>query len=76
MRANLNWVAKRIARRIIGQPGRSILVYHRIANADFDPFNLAVTPDKFERQLTRLRRKTVLPLREFTTLHIHHENRS
>ena len=46
-------IAKRIARRIIGRPivGRSILVYHRVATVDFDPWNLAVTPIEFERQL-------------------------
>ena len=68
-------VAKRIARRIIGRPivGRSILVYHRVTRVDFDPWNLAVTPPEFERQLRRLRSKTVLPLREFARLHI--ENR-
>ena len=72
MKVNLVRVAKRIARRIIGWPivGRSILIYHRVAKVDFDPWNLAVTPDEFERQLTRLRRKTVLPLREFARLHI------
>ena len=75
MRPNLIRVAKRIARRIIGRPivGRSILVYHRVARVDFDPWNLAVTPNEFERQLRRLRSKTVLPLREFARLHI--ENR-
>ena len=53
MRASLTKVAKRIARRIIGWPivGRSILVYHRVANADFNPWNLAVSPDEFEGQL-------------------------
>lgn len=65
-------VAKRMTKRIIGQPivGRSILLYHRVANADFDPFNVAIPPDEFERQLIRLRTKTVLPVREFTALHI------
>jgi peptidoglycan/xylan/chitin deacetylase (PgdA/CDA1 family) len=65
-------VAKRIARRIIGRPllGRSILIYHRIAKSDFDPWNIAVLPDEFERQLVSLRRKTVLPLQEFVKLHI------
>jgi peptidoglycan/xylan/chitin deacetylase (PgdA/CDA1 family) len=63
--------AKRIARRIIGRPilGKSILVYHRIAKADFDPWNLAVLPNEFERQLYRLRSKVVLPLQEFAKLH-------
>lgn len=71
MSANLVRTAKRIARRIIGRPilGRSILVYHRVAQADFDPWNLAVTPEEFEQQLVRLRKKTVLPLREFARLH-------
>ncbi len=65
-------VAKRTAKRIIGQPivGKSILLYHRVANTDFDPFNVAISPDKFERQLARLRRKAVLPLREFIALHV------
>lgn len=71
MRANLIRVGKRIARRIIGRPilGKSILVYHRVAKADFDPWNLAVSPEEFEQQLTRLRKKIVLPLGEFARLH-------
>jgi peptidoglycan/xylan/chitin deacetylase (PgdA/CDA1 family) len=71
VRATFIKVARRIARRIVGRPilGRSILIYHRIAKADFDPWNIAVSPDEFERQLGKLRSKTVLPLREFTRLH-------
>ena len=67
MRGSLIRVAKGIARRIIGRPilGRSILLYHRIAKADFDPWNIAVSPDEFDRQLAKLRSKTVLPLQEF-----------
>ena len=49
--------------------GRSILIYHRIAETDFDPWNIAVSPNEFERQLTRLRSKTILPLRQFVSLH-------
>jgi peptidoglycan/xylan/chitin deacetylase (PgdA/CDA1 family) len=72
MRANIISFAKRLARQIIGRPivGKSILMYHRIAEAEFDPFNLAVSPDQFERQLARLRRKKVLPLTEFASLHM------
>jgi peptidoglycan/xylan/chitin deacetylase (PgdA/CDA1 family) len=64
--------AKRIARSIIGRPilGKSILVYHRIAKTSFDPWNIAVSPHDFEHQLVELRKKTVLPLREFVRLHI------
>jgi hypothetical protein len=63
-------IAKRIAKRMLGPPifGSSILIYHRIARADFDPWNLAVLPDEFERQLTRMRSKTVLPLQQFAKL--------
>jgi peptidoglycan/xylan/chitin deacetylase (PgdA/CDA1 family) len=63
--------AKRIAKRIIGPLnfGDSILLYHRIATADFDPWNLAVLPDEFEHQLARMRGKRVLPLQEFAKLH-------
>ena len=55
MKVDLIRIAKRVARRIIGRPifGRSILLYHRVAKADFDPWNIAVSPDEFERQLVR-----------------------
>lgn len=71
MKATAVRLAKRIARRIIGRPifGRSILIYHRIAKSDFDPWNVTVLPDEFERQLVALRKKTVLPLQEFASLH-------
>ena len=71
MNATAIILAKRLARQIIGRPilGRSILVYHRIAEASFDPWNIAVSPHEFERQLVALRTKTVLPLQEFVSLH-------
>jgi peptidoglycan/xylan/chitin deacetylase (PgdA/CDA1 family) len=64
--------AKRIGRRVVGRPilGRSILVYHRVAKDDFDPWQITVSPDEFERQLVKLRSKLVLPLREFVHLHV------
>jgi peptidoglycan/xylan/chitin deacetylase (PgdA/CDA1 family) len=73
MKENVIKAAKRIARRIIGRPifGKSILIYHRIAKADFDPWNIAVSPEEFEKHLTLLRKsKTVLPLREFAQLNV------
>jgi peptidoglycan/xylan/chitin deacetylase (PgdA/CDA1 family) len=72
MRTNVIRIAKRIARFIRQRliDGRSILIYHRVAKADFDPWNIAISPDAFERQLVGLRKKTVLPLREFARLHI------
>jgi peptidoglycan/xylan/chitin deacetylase (PgdA/CDA1 family) len=71
MKATAVRLAKRFARKIVGRPifGRSILVYHRVAKTEFDPWNIAVLPDEFERQLVALRKKTVLPLQEFVLLH-------
>jgi peptidoglycan/xylan/chitin deacetylase (PgdA/CDA1 family) len=71
MTAKIVRTAKRLVRRLVGRPifGRSILLYHRIAKADFDPWNIAVTPNEFERQLFKLRSKTILPLQEFARLH-------
>jgi peptidoglycan/xylan/chitin deacetylase (PgdA/CDA1 family) len=71
MRTNFVRGAKRLVRRVIGRPilGRSILLYHRVATADIDPWNLAVAPDEFERQLAGLRNKEVFPLRQFIRLH-------
>lgn len=43
-----------------------ILMYHRIANADIDPWRLAVSPAVFDKQLRQLKqRRSVLPLLEF-----------
>ena len=75
MKPNPIRVAKRIARHIIGRPivGRSILDLSPVTKSILIPGILHVTPPEFERQLRRLRSKTVLPLREFARLHI--ENR-
>ena len=73
MTSNLIRLAKRVARRMIGRPilGHSILVYHRIARVEFDPWNIAITPAEFERQLNKLRSsKAVIPLSEFARLHV------
>jgi peptidoglycan/xylan/chitin deacetylase (PgdA/CDA1 family) len=71
MSSDIVRTVKGLARRIVGRPifGRSILIYHRIAEVGFDPWNIAVSPDEFSRQLSELRSKTVLPLREFARLH-------
>lgn len=46
------------------RPGAAILMYHRIARAPVDPWNLCVSPTHFAEQLSMLRRYgTVLPLR-------------
>jgi peptidoglycan/xylan/chitin deacetylase (PgdA/CDA1 family) len=46
-------------------------MYHRIAAADQDPWELAVPPAVFERQMRELARtRSVLPLREFVSRHL------
>lgn len=48
------------------EPRAAILLYHRVADLDVDPWGLAVTPGNFEVQLDVMRRRgTVLPLEEF-----------
>jgi peptidoglycan/xylan/chitin deacetylase (PgdA/CDA1 family) len=45
-------------------------MYHRIADDDVDPWGLAVPADRFEEQVTWLRRsRTVLPLAELARRH-------
>jgi peptidoglycan/xylan/chitin deacetylase (PgdA/CDA1 family) len=48
-----------------------ILMYHRIAPADLDPWELAVRPSIFEQQMRDLRNtRSVLPLSEFVSCHL------
>lgn len=59
------------ARRVLGRPaGPVILMYHRVNEPGFDPWELAVTPAHFDEQLAWLKRhRTVLPLTEFAERH-------
>jgi peptidoglycan/xylan/chitin deacetylase (PgdA/CDA1 family) len=59
-------------RRALGRPaGPAILMYHRIAAAEFDPWRLAVAPENFEDQLVWLkRRRQVVSLADFARLHL------
>lgn len=44
-------------------------MYHRVAEESFDPWGLAVSPKRFERQVEWLsRHRVVLPLEEFASL--------
>jgi peptidoglycan/xylan/chitin deacetylase (PgdA/CDA1 family) len=59
----------RIVRRRRCEP--VILMYHRIAVADIDPWELAVAPAAFDRQMRDLASKRrVLPLSEFAARHL------
>lgn len=65
----------RAGRAILGGPrgrpggprqGPAILMYHRVAAPRFDPWDLAVSPDRFEAQLAWLAAsRTVLPMDAF-----------
>jgi len=51
-------------------PGPAILMYHRIAEEGFDPWQLAVSPSNFAGHLEWISRKrTALSLDEFARLH-------
>jgi len=53
----------RAARRL--RPRAAILVYHRVAHLEADPYKLAVSPEHFAEQMEALRRHAApLPLRE------------
>ena len=48
----------------------ALLMYHRIARESFDPWGLAVTPERFVRQLEWLvRNRSVLSLEDFAQRH-------
>lgn len=66
-------MARSLAAKIsrVMPPRPVILMYHRIATPDRDPWELAVAPAVFDRQLQTLaRRRRVLPLREFADRHV------
>src|SRR5687767_7482902 len=53
----------RVGRRIMRAEWPIVLMYHRVATLTCDPWQKAVTPSKFERQLAILmRERTVVPL--------------
>jgi glycosyltransferase involved in cell wall biosynthesis/peptidoglycan/xylan/chitin deacetylase (PgdA/CDA1 family) len=56
--------------RTLVSAGPAILMYHRIAKANFDPWGLAVSPDHFVEQMSWLvRNRAPLQLAEFAELH-------
>lgn len=58
----MRWMIPGWLLRKIEPPLGVILMYHRIASEDFDPWRLCVTPEHFEEQLQVLNR-LVVPLR-------------
>jgi peptidoglycan/xylan/chitin deacetylase (PgdA/CDA1 family) len=49
--------------RLLGRVEPLILMYHRVADLGCDPWNLAVTPERFAEQLETLtRQRTIVPL--------------
>jgi peptidoglycan/xylan/chitin deacetylase (PgdA/CDA1 family) len=61
---------RRIRARASGARRPVILMYHRIAHETFDPWGLAVAPDKFAEQLSWLaKHRALMSLPEFAGLH-------
>jgi peptidoglycan/xylan/chitin deacetylase (PgdA/CDA1 family) len=61
---------RRMRARAAGTRRPVILMYHRIAHETFDPWGLAVAPDKFAEQLSWLaKHRALMPLPEFAGLH-------
>ncbi|KFC67376.1 Polysaccharide deacetylase [Devosia sp. LC5] len=61
-RSTLGGMARTV-RRLLGGERPLILMYHRIADLDHDPWELAVSPDRFAMQLQILRaRRDIVPL--------------
>lgn len=49
------------------KPHAVVLMYHRVAECDIDPWNLCVSPQRFAGQLEALKRSySIVPLRELT----------
>jgi peptidoglycan/xylan/chitin deacetylase (PgdA/CDA1 family) len=69
-------MGRNFARRVLGRlrrlqrgPSPVILMYHRVAEESFDPWGLAVSPNRFGEQLRWLKkRRQVLGLEEFSSL--------
>ncbi|WP_395624163.1 glycosyltransferase [Sphingomonas daechungensis] len=56
--------------RPVAKKRPAILMYHRVADETFDPWQLAVSPDKFSAQLDWIAsNRTILSLVEFAELH-------
>jgi peptidoglycan/xylan/chitin deacetylase (PgdA/CDA1 family) len=63
-------IAKRAVKRLLlWDPRPMILLYHRVADAGFDPWGIAVSPSRFEQQMLRYKKhRVVLSLAELVEL--------
>jgi peptidoglycan/xylan/chitin deacetylase (PgdA/CDA1 family) len=70
LRSRASGAIRRLRRFVPRGPQPAILMYHRIGTETFDPWGLAVAPERFEAQLQWLARaRTILPLTEFAAMH-------
>ena len=54
----------KLGRRLAGTQRPIVLMYHRVANVTADPWQCAVTPERFVRQIEILKRnRNVVPMR-------------
>jgi peptidoglycan/xylan/chitin deacetylase (PgdA/CDA1 family) len=59
-------LARRLHRWFGRRGGPAILMYHRIATPDVDPWGLSVSPERFAEQVQALRaHRTMLPMDAF-----------
>ena len=59
-------LARRVRRWLSSRGGPAILMYHRVATPDVDPWGLAVSPEQFAGQVEALRRnRTTLSMDSF-----------
>ena len=61
-------LVQRLHRWFRRRDGPAILMYHRIATPDVDPWGLSVSPERFAEQVQALRaRRTILSMDAFVT---------
>jgi peptidoglycan/xylan/chitin deacetylase (PgdA/CDA1 family) len=62
----LAWLKRRVRDLLPRRPGPVILMYHRVAKVAADPWDIAVTPENFDRQMAVLKAtRTPLPMSDF-----------
>lgn len=73
LRSGASAAVRQLRRLLPRRPEPAILMYHRVGAESFDPWGLAVAPERFAAQLEWLaRHRSVVPLAEFAAMHREH----